>query len=104
MFLSETFFKNNIKNNTFLIILLNQVAKTVGGEITCECDHLTVFSGSFLVLPNKIDLIQDSSLFLMFFENPVVVSLMMALWLAFLIMLIWARRADKDDDQRVIIL
>ena len=51
--------------------------------------------------PNKIDLIGMAHLFLTFFDNPVVVCLVVCVWLVYIVMVVWARRADKQDVSKV---
>ncbi|XP_041369944.1 sperm receptor for egg jelly-like [Gigantopelta aegis] len=63
----------------------------------CWCSHLTVFSGGIFVSPNTVDPIDDITLFLTFFDNPVVVTLVVAVWILFIMLLIWARRVDQND-------
>ena len=53
------------------------------------------------VAPNKIDLIGDAALFLTFFDNPVVVTLVACIWFVYVLLVIWARRADKRDVNKV---
>ncbi|XP_041362096.1 uncharacterized protein LOC121378062 [Gigantopelta aegis] len=63
----------------------------------CWCSHLTVFSGGIFISPNTVDPIGDIALFLTFFQNPVVVTLVVAVWILFIMLLIWARRVDQND-------
>ncbi|XP_041369726.1 polycystic kidney disease protein 1-like 2 [Gigantopelta aegis] len=63
----------------------------------CWCSHLTVFSGGIFVSPNTVDPIGDIALFLTFFDNPVVVTLVLAVWILFIMLLFWARRVDQND-------
>ncbi|KAI0233658.1 hypothetical protein LSAT2_016133 [Lamellibrachia satsuma] len=66
------------------------------GYIVCECRHLSSFAGNMLVAPNKVDLF-DLKMFLGVFQNPLVVSLLIAFWCMFMIATVWARRKDGKD-------
>ncbi|KAI0233653.1 hypothetical protein LSAT2_016128 [Lamellibrachia satsuma] len=69
------------------------------GYIVCECKHLSAFAGNLLVAPNKVDLF-NLKMFLNVFQNPIVVSLLIAFWCTFSLMTVWARRKDgKDSDK-----
>ncbi|XP_041368276.1 polycystic kidney disease protein 1-like 2 isoform X2 [Gigantopelta aegis] len=63
----------------------------------CWCSHLSVFSGGVFITPNTINSFGDARLFLTFFDNPVVVTLVVAVWIIYILLLIWARRADQKD-------
>ncbi|XP_041369934.1 polycystic kidney disease protein 1-like 2 [Gigantopelta aegis] len=66
-------------------------------SLHCWCSHLTVFSGGVFVSPNTVDPIDDIALFLTFFDNPVVVALVLAVWILFSMLVHWARRVDQED-------
>ena len=68
--------------------------------IECLCTHLTAFSGSILVLPNTVDPF-DFELFLTFFDNPVVVTAVIIVWVVYFFIIHWARQADKWDKEKV---
>lgn len=68
------------------------------------CNHLTALSGSFFVLPNFIDPFADAKLFLTFFENPVVVSIAIIIWCVYFFLIYWARKADRNDIEKVTFL
>ncbi|XP_013390791.1 polycystic kidney disease protein 1-like 2 [Lingula anatina] len=63
----------------------------------CMCHHMTVFSGGFFILPNAIDIVADSALFLTLLENPLVVSIVLCVWGIYLAVVIWARKKDRED-------
>ncbi|CAG2230261.1 PKD1L2 [Mytilus edulis] len=65
--------------------------------LECECDHLTDFAGGVFVLPNIVDPFQDALLFLTFFDNPVVVTVVILVWLIYFLGLYRARQADRKD-------
>ncbi|CAH1785596.1 unnamed protein product [Owenia fusiformis] len=66
-------------------------------SLSCDCNHMTAFSGSFFVLPNKVDPIDDAKLFLSFFDNPVTISTMLAVWFLYIILVVYARKHDRKD-------
>ncbi|XP_063403119.1 uncharacterized protein LOC134687076 isoform X2 [Mytilus trossulus] len=65
--------------------------------LECEGDHLTDFAGGVFVLPNIVDPFQDALLFLTFFDNPVVVTVVILVWLIYFLGLYRARQADRKD-------
>lgn len=62
---------------------------------------MTAFSGGVFVLPNVIDPLGDAALFLTFFDNPVVVTTVIVVWILYFFLIHWARQADKKDQERV---
>ncbi|XP_048253676.1 uncharacterized protein LOC124131324 isoform X2 [Haliotis rufescens] len=70
-------------------------------SLHCLCNHLSVFSGGIFVAPNTVNPVTDIVLFLQFFDNPVVVSAVIALWGVYLLVLSWARQKDKDDAKKI---
>lgn len=69
--------------------------------IQCLCNHLTFFGSSFFVTPNLVDPSRTAELFGTFGENPVVVCFVGALFLAYLLAIVWARRKDIKDIVKV---
>lgn len=67
----------------------------------CLCNHLTFFGGSFFVTPNLVDPSRSAELFGTFTENPVVVCFVGALFVLYILVLIWARRKDIQDTAKV---
>lgn len=67
----------------------------------CLCNHLTFFGGSFFVTPNLVDPSRSAELFGTFVENPVVVCFVGALFVAYFLVLVWARRKDIQDVAKV---
>ncbi|KAK9392829.1 polycystic kidney disease protein 1-like 2 [Crotalus adamanteus] len=58
-------------------------------------------NGSFFVMPNTIDVSKTVELFATFVDNPVVVTTVGCIFLVYLLVLIWARRKDIQDDAKV---
>ncbi|KAM3828793.1 polycystin-1-like protein 3 [Vipera latastei] len=75
--------------------------KTTPGDTQCLCNHLTFFGSSFFVMPNTIDVSKTVELFATFVDNPVVVTTVGCIFLVYLLVLIWARRKDIQDDAKV---
>ncbi|KAM6934543.1 polycystin-1-like protein 2 [Xenentodon cancila] len=67
----------------------------------CLCNHLTFFGSSFFVTPNLVDPSRTAELFATFAQNPVVVCFVGALFLTYLLVIVWARRKDIKDTAKV---
>ncbi|XP_062327812.1 polycystin-1-like protein 2 [Osmerus eperlanus] len=67
----------------------------------CLCNHLTFFGSSFFVMPNVVDVSRTAELFSTFTENPVVVCFVGAVFVAYLLVVVWARRKDIKDTAKV---
>ncbi|XP_036065666.1 polycystic kidney disease protein 1-like 2 [Oryzias melastigma] len=75
--------------------------KTTPMATQCLCNHLTFFGSSFFVTPNLVDPSQTAQLFATFAENPVVVCFVGALFVTYLLVVVWARRKDIQDTAKV---
>ncbi|KAI5101376.1 polycystic kidney disease protein 1-like 2, partial [Silurus meridionalis] len=69
--------------------------KTVPKMTHCLCNHNTFYGSSFFVMPNPIDLSKTAALFATINENYVVASVLGAFFFLYLILVVWARYADK---------
>ncbi|XP_030620641.1 polycystic kidney disease protein 1-like 2 isoform X2 [Chanos chanos] len=67
----------------------------------CLCNHLTFFGSSFFVMPNLVDVSRTAELFATFVNNPVVVCFVGAIFLVYVVVVIWARRKDIQDASKV---
>ncbi|KAJ7986101.1 hypothetical protein DPEC_G00347310 [Dallia pectoralis] len=67
----------------------------------CLCNHLTFFGSSFFVMPNLVDVSRTAELFATFSDNPVVVCFVGAIFVAYLLVVVWARRKDIQDVAKV---
>ncbi|KAI3355885.1 hypothetical protein L3Q82_004435 [Scortum barcoo] len=67
----------------------------------CLCNHLTFFGSSFFVTPNLVDPSRTAELFATFADNPVVVCFVGSLFLAYVLVAVWARRKDIQDTAKV---
>ncbi|KAM3877020.1 polycystin-1-like protein 2 [Diretmus argenteus] len=67
----------------------------------CLCNHLTFFGSSFFVMPNLVDVSRTTELFATFTNNPVVVCFVGAIFVAYLLLVVWARRKDIQDSAKV---
>ncbi|KAJ7426456.1 polycystic kidney disease protein 1-like 2 [Willisornis vidua] len=75
--------------------------KTNPRSTQCLCNHLTFFGSSFFVIPNAIDVSKTTQLFSTFVDNPVVVTTVGCIFLIYVLVVIWARRKDIQDDAKV---
>uniref|UniRef100_M3YDV1 Polycystin-1-like protein 2 n=1 Tax=Mustela putorius furo TaxID=9669 RepID=M3YDV1_MUSPF len=75
--------------------------RTTHSQTHCLCNHLTFFGSTFLVMPNAIDVCQTAELFATFEDNPVVVTTVSCLCVAYVLVVIWARRKDAQDQAKV---
>ncbi|KAI4534073.1 hypothetical protein MG293_014933 [Ovis ammon polii] len=75
--------------------------QTTLSQTHCLCNHLTFFGSTLLVMPNAVDVRQTAELFATFADNPVVVITVSCLCVAYLLVLIWARRKDVQDQAKV---
>ncbi|XP_028812272.1 polycystic kidney disease protein 1-like 2 isoform X2 [Denticeps clupeoides] len=67
----------------------------------CLCNHLTFFGSSFFVMPNVVDVSQTAQLFSTFVNNPVVVCFVIAIFVAYFLMVVWARKKDTEDGAKL---
>lgn len=75
----------------------------MNGSLKCSCNHLTSFGGSLLIKPNPIDFDKVLVEFKRLDETgnvAVIVTVAVAL-IAYFLVLVVARRADKKDALRV---
>ncbi|XP_032626502.2 polycystin-1-like protein 2 [Chelonoidis abingdonii] len=75
--------------------------KTTPSSTQCLCNHLTFFGSTFFVTPNTIDVSKTAELFGTFVDNPVVVTTVGCIFLVYVLVAIWARRKDIQDDAKV---
>ncbi|NWS51862.1 PK1L2 protein, partial [Chunga burmeisteri] len=75
--------------------------KTNPQSTQCLCNHLTFFGSSFFIIPNAIDVSKTTQLFGTFVDNPVVVTTVGCIFLIYVLVVIWARRKDIQDDAKV---
>ncbi|XP_077919652.1 polycystin-1-like protein 2 [Halichoerus grypus] len=75
--------------------------RTTHSQTHCLCNHLTFFGSTFLVMPNTIDICQTAELFATFEDNPVVVTTVGCLCVAYVLVVIWARKKDAQDQAKV---
>ncbi|GFS14524.1 polycystic kidney disease and receptor for egg jelly-related protein, partial [Elysia marginata] len=62
----------------------------------CRCVVAAAYTGSYLVMPRLINPL-DVGLFLNFFENPIAVSSVIAIWMIFAASFIWGKLKDDKD-------
>ncbi|KAI8508634.1 hypothetical protein Bbelb_137330 [Branchiostoma belcheri] len=68
----------------------------------CRCDHLTAFGSgfTFFIAPNKLNIL-DTLQNLNLAENPVVIIAVSVLFGIYLLVVIWARRKDRQDSKKI---
>ncbi|OXB80026.1 UNVERIFIED_CONTAM: hypothetical protein H355_014070 [Colinus virginianus] len=74
--------------------------KTNSRSTQCLCNHLTFFGSSFFVIPNAVDVSKTAQMFGTFVDNPVVVTTVGCIFLIYVLVVIWARRKDIQDDAK----
>ncbi|MGH0120311.1 UNVERIFIED_CONTAM: hypothetical protein FKN15_057213 [Acipenser sinensis] len=80
----------------------NEVGPLTTYNVTqCLCNHLTSFGSSFFVMPNAVDVSRSAELFASFSSNPVVVCTVASLIGVYILVIIWARRKDIKDADKV---
>lgn len=95
---------NVVASTQFKFLLFLQVSSdVVKGSINCLCNHLSAFGGDFFVPPNKIDFKTVFSKFQGIGKdnNFNVLTTVCTLLSLYIICLIFARQADKRDQQKV---
>ncbi|XP_022801964.1 uncharacterized protein LOC111339550, partial [Stylophora pistillata] len=73
--------------------------QTTPTERHCRCNHLTSFASDFFVPPNKID--WDKVSLEELFNNPLVFSVVCGIFGLYFLLVLWARRADRKDLEKV---
>ena len=87
-----------------LCIYDQQVAETTTVDtIYCLCDHLTAFGGQLFVAPNPIDFdtVFTEVTRLPETGNVAVVVAVSCVFGLYLLLLVWARKADRQDTLKV---
>ncbi|XP_019641534.1 PREDICTED: uncharacterized protein LOC109483019 [Branchiostoma belcheri] len=76
---------------------------TTPSRTHCLCNHLTPFASgsSFFVAPNSIDIVASILAFSDIASNPAVVITMAVIVVLYILVVIWARRKDKKDLEKV---
>ncbi|XP_071766137.2 polycystin-1-like protein 2 [Centroberyx gerrardi] len=91
---------HTVKCNRLIFFL--QVGPLTTPLVTqCLCNHLTFFGSSVFVMPNLVDVSRTAELFATFTNNPVVVCFVGAIFVAYLLVVVWARRKDIQDSAKV---
>ena len=61
---------------------------------------MTAFAGGLIILPNKLDF-SKIAMFLTFWQNPVAIALVAVVLTIYILLLVWARRKDREDKLKV---
>lgn len=94
--------KGAVKYDQLFVFFLQVGPLTTPLVTQCLCNHLTFFGSSFFVMPNLVDVSRTAELFATFTNNPVVVCFVGAIFVAYLLVVVWARRKDIQDSAKVI--
>lgn len=86
--------------NKLSFYLFQVSTNSTENAIVCECSHMSAFSGSFFVKPNKLDLF-EMRFFLHFFQNIIIILTVTIAWCLYIILIVWARRKDRHDREMV---
>ena len=85
------------------LVLLQVAPESNTTHLACRCNHLTSFGGNFIQAPNPIDFDKVFTEFANLAESgniSVLVTIACA-FLLYFVVLVFARRADKRDDDKV---
>lgn len=93
----QLFVMLNKPNDAFVIFKAGP--KTTPTKRHCRCNHLTSFASDFFVPPNKIDWDKVSLEELL--NNPLVFSVVCGIFGLYFLLVLWARRADRKDLEKV---
>ena len=87
------------------LIVFQVLSATLNGFLDCACNHLTSFGGSLIVKPNPIDFDQVVIEFMRLHDtgNIAVIMTVSMVFLFYLVVLVGARKADKQDLKNVTI-
>lgn len=70
-------------------------------KLQCLCNHLTFFGGSLLIEPNPIDFDVVFENLKTLHDNVAVLATIIIFFLVYLVIAIFARRADRRDMKKV---
>ena len=71
------------------------------GHLHCACNHLTSFAGGVLIMPNTFDFSTEFAKFSSFWKNPVAIAFVVCLLVIYVLLVVWARRKDRQDVLKV---
>lgn len=85
------------------ITVLQVDLKSNSTHLICRCNHLTSFGGNFIQAPNPIDFDKVFAEFGNLSEsgNVAVLVTIVLFFLLYFVLLVFARRADKQDEDQV---
>ncbi|KAI8494931.1 hypothetical protein Bbelb_275360 [Branchiostoma belcheri] len=72
-------------------------ALTTSKFTICDCNHLTSFGSEMVVAPNTIDFSNVFAKFANLSDNAAVFSVVVSILLLYVLLLVYTRRADKND-------
>ena len=79
------------------------MSATLNGFLNCSCNHLTSFGGSFFVKPNPIDFDQVLVEFKRLADtgNVAVIVTVVVVFLCYVFVIVFVRKADQQDTRNV---
>ena len=79
------------------------MSATLNGFLNCSCNHLTSFGGSFFVKPNPIDFDQVLVEFKRLADtgNVAVIVTVAVVFLCYVFVIVFVRKADQQDTRNV---
>ena len=97
-----TIFKFCTTENLLTFVLISKVDKeTSTSMIHCQCNHMTSFAADFFIPPNPIDIDKVIEGFKNITDNLSVVVLISLLMGFYILLLVYLRRIDKRDAEKV---
>ena len=96
--------KDNCRNlsKLYYLMFVPQVSATSSPQKTiCLCNHLTWFGGGLLVAPNTFNVERELLKLKNIHEYPALLATVCTIVALYVLVLIWARKRDKRDAQKV---
>ncbi|XP_065304003.1 polycystin-1-like isoform X1 [Dermacentor albipictus] len=66
--------------------------------VHCACEHNSIFAGGLFIAPHPIDFTDLGSLLLTMSRNIVMAVIISAVWLVYLLVMVWAAKQDALDE------
>lgn len=69
-------------------------------QLHCQCNHLSFITGILKVPMNTVNPFEDYKLFVTIPENPYIFTLMISIFIIYIILLIWSCKKDREDQKK----
>ncbi|KAH7970785.1 hypothetical protein HPB49_015555 [Dermacentor silvarum] len=66
--------------------------------VHCACEHNSIFAGGIFIAPHPIDFTNLGFLWLTMSSNLVMTIIILAVWLVYLLVMVWAAKQDARDE------